>query len=353
MRRIRLLFLPPVDVRNTNAQSVNTRELVLRLDARRFEITLFYCQEPDPRLLHREHIRLLPLPARLKTLWLLKEMLSGYDIVAYMDYSPASYLFLHLPARVRGRIKAVLHDEGIGKLKDAPKLLQFLHGGVVTKCDVYTAITNRVARDCATILHRHASYILPIGVDNEFFVPPRDNSNNSPTVLFVGTLMKSKEPLDVLEAAAHFTGARFRIIGPGRDGYEKVVSRRIVELGLGNVVLEGPKSQAEVAAAMRESDILLVPSRREGLPKVTLEAAASGLPCIVFQNYETPSVVDGITGFQVSTLEEMLDKVNLLIADPDLRKRMGAAGRKHAEQFDWNRVSRLWQEAYLNMAAEI
>jgi glycosyltransferase involved in cell wall biosynthesis len=350
MRRIRLLFLSSVDAQSTNAQSLNTRELVLRLDASRFEITLLYRYEPDPRLLNREHIRLLPLPSRLKTLYLLREMLSGYDIIAYMDYSPASYLFLHLPAVARRHAKTVLHAEGPVRLDDAPRLLQFLYGGVVTRCDVYTAITDRVARDYASILHRKARYILPVGVDVGLFAPS-DGSHGAPTVLFVGTLMKSKAPLDVLEAAAHFLNVRFRLIGPGRDGYEKVVRKRIAELRLGNVLLEGAKPQAEIAAAMRESDIFLLPSRGEGLPKVTLEAAASGLPCVVFRDYDTPSVVDGITGFQVSTFEEMLNKIRLLIADPHLRRKMGAAGRKHAEQFDWNLIGKRWQDAYLNIAA--
>jgi glycosyltransferase involved in cell wall biosynthesis len=44
---------------------------------------------------------------------------------------------------------------------------------------------------------------------------------------------------------------------------------------------------------MRESDILLVPSRLEGIPRVTLEAAAAGLPAVVFDDYQTPSVLLG------------------------------------------------------------
>jgi glycosyltransferase involved in cell wall biosynthesis len=103
---------------------------------------------------------------------------------------------------------------------------------------------------------------------------------------------------------------------------------------------------------MRQSDIFLLPSRLEGIPKVTLEAAATGLPCIVFRDYETPSVIDGVTGFQVGSLEEMMRALEKLIADPSLRERMGAAARKHVEKFDWDLVSVQWQSAYLNIAAK-
>src|SRR5205085_4914401 len=136
-------------------------------------------------------------------------------------------------------------------------------------------------------------------------------------------------------------------IGPDRHGYEQVVRRRIAELKIGNVILEGAKSQEAIIRAMQESDIFLLPSRLEGLPKVTLEAAASGLPCVVFRDYATPSVVDGITGFQVSKLEDMFECLGQLIQDPDLRARMGDAARKHAESFDWDLVSKKWEDAYL------
>jgi glycosyltransferase involved in cell wall biosynthesis len=102
---------------------------------------------------------------------------------------------------------------------------------------------------------------------------------------------------------------------------------------------------------MQESDVFLLPSRNEGLPKVTLEAAACGLPCIVFRDYETPSVDDGVTGFQVNTSEEMMEKLGLLLENAQLRESMGNAGRKVAERFEWDSVAKLWQDAYLRIAS--
>src|ERR1700685_1186492 len=97
MSMVRTLFLPDVDSGNTNAQSLNVREIALRLDPERFHTTLWYETEPDARLRNRANLRLLQLPSRGKTMRILSEMLSGYDVIAYADYSPATYLFLHLP----------------------------------------------------------------------------------------------------------------------------------------------------------------------------------------------------------------------------------------------------------------
>jgi glycosyltransferase involved in cell wall biosynthesis len=93
-----------------------------------------------------------------------------------------------------------------------------------------------------------------------------------------------------------------------------------------------------------------LPSRLEGIPKVTLEAAATGMPCVVFRDYETPSVIDGVTGFQVGTVEEMMQALGKLIADRSLRERMGTAAQAHTQSFDWDAVSKRWQNAYLEIA---
>jgi glycosyltransferase involved in cell wall biosynthesis len=351
MGKVQLLFLPVVDADNTNAQSLNVREIALRLDPERFRTTLWYEHEPDPRLRQEGSIRLLQLPRQRKTLRILREMLSRYDIIAYMDYSPASYLFLHLP-RLARRAKAVFHAEApSAQIVNPTRTLRFLHQGVFPNCDVYTGITNFVAQDVFSLIEKRARCILPIGVDTTRFTPPLRRMNSLPVVLFAGTLIERKGPHSVINAAAQFPNATFRLVGTGRHGFEQVLQQRITEMGLTNVKLEGPKSQAQLIEIMRTSDIFLLPSRLEGMPKVTLEAAATGLPCIVFRDYETPSVVDGVTGFQVATADEMMRALGQLIADRPLRERMGAAARKHMENFDWEVVSRQWESAYLEIAA--
>jgi len=350
MKKVRVLFLPGVDSDNTNAQSLNVREIALRLDPERFHSTLWYEREPDSRLRNLPGIRLQLLPTRGKTLRIFREMLADYDIVAYMDYSPASYMFLHLP-RVMRRAKAVMHVEApSSQLTNPARLLRFLYDGIQSRCDFYTAITEYIAQELQSSAKKKASYILPVGVDTSLFSPPAERTNNAPVVLFAGTLIERKGPQHALDGAAQFPNAVFRLVGAGRGGFEEVLRQKITQASLQNVTLEGPKSQLQMLEIMRQSDIFLLPSRMEGIPKVTLEAAATGLPCIVFRDYATPSVVDRVTGFQVATIEEMMQALARLIGDRSLRERMGAAARKHITNFDWDLVSRQWQSVYLEIA---
>ncbi len=351
MDRVRVLFVPGVDTGNTNAQSLNVREIVLRLDPERFQSAVWYEHEPDPRLQNRSSIRLLKLPPHGKSRRIFKEMLAGYDIIAYIDFSPASYLFLHLPRTLRKRTKAVLHVEAPSAQLVAPsRTLRFLVEGIYPRCDTYTGITEFVARDIYKTAGKRASHILPVGVDTRMFTPPVKRANLLPVVLFAGTIMQRKGAQYVVDAAAQFPDAIFRLVGAGREGYEVFINDKIKRMALKNVRVDGPKTQSQMAAIMRESDVFLLPSRLEGIPKVTLEAAATGLPCIVFRDYETPSVIDGVTGFQVGTMDEMMQALGKLLADRSLRERMGAEARTHVEKFDWDVVGREWQTAYLRIA---
>jgi len=171
-------------------------------------------------------------------------------------------------------------------------------------------------------------------------------------VLFAGTIVERKGPQYLIEAAAQYPEALFQLAGSGRGGFDNTLREKISRMQLGNVRLLGPKNQREMIDLMQASDIFLLPSRLEGIPKVTLEAAATGLPCIVFKDYQTPSVLDGVTGFQVGTLDEMMHALGRLIVDRSLRERMGAAAREHVKSFDWDKIAALWQNAYLQIAGQ-
>src|SRR5258708_1945853 len=201
MNKVRILFMPPIDVGNTNAQSLNAREIVLRFDPDRLESTLWYETEPDPRLRNRPGIHLLQLAVDRKTFRIGRELLAGYDLIAYMDYSPASYIFLHLPHALRSRTTTVFHAEGANpaaQLAASSRLARWLFHGVLPKCDIHTGITDLCARDMERMRVR-TQYVLPVGVDLRLFSPPPARTNKTPTVLFVGTLIERKGPQHLLD----------------------------------------------------------------------------------------------------------------------------------------------------------
>jgi glycosyltransferase involved in cell wall biosynthesis len=107
------------------------------------------------------------------------------------------------------------------------------------------------------------------------------------------------------------------------------LERQIEGLGLDNIVrLIGtvPDARELICAA----DIFLLTSDHEGTPNVILEAMAAGRPCVATRvNGVGELIEDGVTGFTATPdASELARHVSRLVADPDLRRRVGEAARR-------------------------
>jgi glycosyltransferase involved in cell wall biosynthesis len=96
--------------------------------------------------------------------------------------------------------------------------------------------------------------------------------------------------------------------------------------------------QLDIPSLLPALDILALPSLHEGMPNVAIEAMAAGLPVVATAVGGTPEVIiDGINGLLVPPRnpEALAGALSRLLLDPDLRQRMGQAGRQRAfEQFN-------------------
>lgn len=91
----------------------------------------------------------------------------------------------------------------------------------------------------------------------------------------------------------------------------------------------------DILELLQESDVMVFPSYREGLPKSLIEAAAVGLPIITTDTIGCRECVDdGINGFlvPVGNSNILAQKMIELIEDPVLRQKMGKASRLKAEK---------------------
>jgi glycosyltransferase involved in cell wall biosynthesis len=112
----------------------------------------------------------------------------------------------------------------------------------------------------------------------------------------------------------------------------------IDELGLhDHVHLHDQVRSGEVVAHLHRADVLLHPSLSEGLPTVVLEAMACGVPVVATDcGGVREAVTDGVEGIVVPPRDprRMAGALAALWRDPDLRRRMGRAGRARvAEAF--------------------
>ena len=105
----------------------------------------------------------------------------------------------------------------------------------------------------------------------------------------------------------------------------------------------------ELATAYASSDIFLFPSDTETFGNVTLEAMASGLPCVVADAPGSKSLVEsGISGYMVPPrdTEEFTRCVQKIREDEELRRKMGKTARQKALAYSWDTVNAKLLENY-------
>jgi glycosyltransferase involved in cell wall biosynthesis len=220
----------------------------------------------------------------------------------------------------------------------------------LTTATICVAEGERAAGLAARTCRADRTVVIPNGVDTLAAGGPRLDApaGDRPRVISVGRLAPPKDPLTLVRAlAALQTPPKTLLVGDGPD--RRAVEQEIAARGLtGTVSVAGERR--DVARLLAQSDVFVLSTRSEGAPMSILEAMAAGLPVVASAVGGVPELVeDGSTGLLVppgdpAALAAALDR---LLADPDLSKRLGAAGRSRArERFDVEVVRRAHLDLY-------
>jgi glycosyltransferase involved in cell wall biosynthesis len=149
---------------------------------------------------------------------------------------------------------------------------------------------------------------------------------------WIGRMTAIKRIDDTLRAFARLQDsgidARLCLVGDGPD--RAAVEGRLTELGIARTTLL-PGYQRDIGAYLAFFDTLLLTSGNEGTPVVAIEALAAGRPVVATAVGGVPDVVsDGHDGLlaNVGDIDALAAALGRLAADPELRRRMGEAGRE-------------------------
>ena len=162
----------------------------------------------------------------------------------------------------------------------------------------------------------------------EFGVPP-----NQVVIIAVSRLVWHKGYPELAAAMQSVPDAEFWVVGERLDtdrGADMAALLRSAGLG---PRLRMIGYRTDIPALLAAADIFTLPSRFEGLPMSVIEAMLSGLP-VVATNVRGPAeqVVNQVTGLSVpaGNPAALAAALGRLVRDPDLRARMGQAGRLRA-----------------------
>jgi glycosyltransferase involved in cell wall biosynthesis len=177
-------------------------------------------------------------------------------------------------------------------------------------------------------------------------------SADAPVIGFIGRLTRDKGIRELLAAFSQvrvkWPRLRLLLVGDLEDGDPpEAIVRQQMETDPGIVRVGFVTETTPYYALM---DVLVLPTYREGLGYVPLEAQACGIPVVTTSaTGAIDSVVEGVTGFHVpvGNCEVLADRISQLLSDPELRSQMGQRGRERViREFRHDVVGRALTEEY-------
>ena len=251
-------------------------------------------------------------------------------VVCQTAYEGAAALLARRVARVPARVIVEVH----GDWRTATRLYGSPARRALSRiADSVAAVALRRADRVRTVSPFTASLVRELGVepaaefpaymDLEPFTGPSMPLPERPVALFVGVLEAYKN-IDGLADAWRRVNveADLRIVGKG--------SRESVVRQLG-ARWDRELTHEQVAHALDDAWVLVLPSRSEGMGRVLVEAFLRGRAVIGSRAGSIPNLVeDGVSGLLVDSTAELADALSRVLSDRELAERLGRNARKAA-----------------------
>ena len=166
----------------------------------------------------------------------------------------------------------------------------------------------------------------------------------------IGNLKPQKAPLDFVRMAAVVASIKPKVhfVMAGDGPLREKVNDLVDELGIADR-FHLPGWWHDVPALLAATDVAVLTSRHEGLPRAVVEALAAGVPVVATAVDGTPEVVrDGVNGVlaPAGDIERLAAGVCTLLEDEGRRRVMGEAAVLGLEAFDINVMVRQQEELY-------
>ena len=198
-------------------------------------------------------------------------------------------------------------------------------------------------------------FIKGSGVDLARYSGDAESEEGRVRIIFAGRMVEDKGVRDVIKAA-EILRPRFEkkvefVLCGGLSSNPYAVKEEDLRQLCDGSYIKWLGFRNDMPEQFSKSDIMCFPSYyREGLPKAVIDASAAGLPIVTCDSIGCRDTVrDGVNGFLVppKSPEILAEKLEILITDKKLRKKMGKASRKIAEtDYDVNNVVKKHMDIY-------
>jgi glycosyltransferase involved in cell wall biosynthesis len=164
--------------------------------------------------------------------------------------------------------------------------------------------------------------------------------NSKIKILFTARMIKEKGVFELIEASEilrekYRDKIQFLLCG-GLDDNPNAISKKTLESLCDGAYIQWLGYRTDVKELLEQSHIMAFPSYyKEGLPKSLIEACAVGRPIVTTDSIGCrDTVIDGFNGFLIPVKDSkaLAAKLEILVEDKNLRRKMGENSRKLAEK---------------------
>lgn len=316
-------------------------------------ITYYYVASPRPKLLSRV-VREIP-----KILSIIKKI--DPDII-HAHTTSTAYIALQsgIPTILTPHmsiLESIANSKGIYK-KFNSIIYAYLEYRVMKKIKHIIQISPYIYN---AFRKRTSAIFYPIynPINEKFFC---ESAENSDYVLFVGKLDENKSPLHILMAfnkiSREFKNIKIKLVGPYTDSkYVETMKLFCDHNQMDMVEFTGIKTGDELLILYRNCSFLILPSKQETAPMAIAEAMACGKPVIASNISGNPWLVsENETGFlyEYGNIDQLADKMKILLSDKTLRKKFGQKAHEEAcQKFHPDEVVRKTLALYNKVMASV
>lgn len=177
-------------------------------------------------------------------------------------------------------------------------------------------------------------------------------------IFFAGGLVREKGVYELIDVFARvnrsFPGTVLAIAGQGKE--KNPLCQLVEQMGLREkVIFAGQVPHQQLVWWYAASECVVLLSRHEGVPNVIKEAMSCSRPVVATRVTGIPElVVDGESGMLVNHIDEAVQALELLLADPELGRKMGNRARQAIleDRWSWRHTARAYRNVYRRLLTD-
>lgn len=316
--------------------------------------TFDYCDKKHTITFERSPFKI----NNLKAIKQLKKILNDESFEIVHCHTPMGGVVTRLAAKPfrKNGLKVFYTAHGFHFYKGAPLINWLLYYPIerylAKYTDVLITINNEDFERAKLFKAQKVERINGIGVDNKRFKLETldgekqalreefDLKLNDIVLTYVAELIPRKNQSLIIESMKNILdengNVKLLLVGTGR--LKDIYKRQIEELNLEkNIILTGYRK--DVPKIFKITDIGISTSKQEGLPINIVEAQMSGLPVVATNIRGNNEIIkDNENGFIIDNKDDLIEKINLLIKDKNLRNKMRVSAIENSKKYDLENV---------------